>query len=112
MEILKSIVLIIHFIGWAMVIGGWLAHIKSPLVAPGMAHGAATALVTGILLVGLTYAVGEGDEINNIKITIKAIIALTVTVLAFLEMKKPAPNPRAHLVGGLAVVNVAVAVLW
>lgn len=112
MEILKSIVLIIHFIGWAMVIGGWVAHIKNPLVAPGMAHGAATALLTGILLVGLAYAMGNGEDVDNIKITIKSVIALAVTVLAFMEMKKPAPNPRAHIVGGLALVNVAVAVLW
>lgn len=110
METLFSIVLILHFVGWAMVLGGWLTHIKEPRVVPGMAHGAATALVTGLLLVGLMYA--NEWEPNNAKLAVKSVFALIVTVLAFMDQKKAAPNPRAHLVGGLALVNVAIAVLW
>ena len=110
MEILWSIVLIVHLASWALVVGGWLTRMKAPQVVPGMAHGAAGALLTGIILVGL--AIANDYEPNTAKMITKLVIAFIVTALAFLELNKPAPNSRAHIVGGLALINVAVAVSW
>ena len=55
MDIVYDIILILHFIGLASVVGGFLAQMKSSDrgVNPAMVHGALTQLVTGLLLVGL-----------------------------------------------------------
>ena len=53
MGIAISIVLILHFIGLAGIIGGWIATVKAPQVNKAILHGSILQVVTGILLVGL-----------------------------------------------------------
>ena len=55
MDFVYSLILILHFIGLASVVGGFLVQMRSPQkgVNPAMLHGALTQLVTGLLLVGL-----------------------------------------------------------
>ncbi|SDS95750.1 hypothetical protein SAMN04489752_2957 [Brevibacterium siliguriense] len=126
MEILREILLTLHLLGMAIIVGGYFTVIRSPRVMPGMLHGAYLQLVTGLLLVGLAE-MGDGD-VNHMKIGIKLVVAILVTVFAFLGNKKqkaftasaPAEggavavkNPSAtmaHLVVIFAVINVIVAV--
>ncbi|MGF1646323.1 MAG: hypothetical protein ACFCVF_05320 [Kineosporiaceae bacterium] len=113
MDVVNGLVVVLHLVGMAGVVGGWLAHVRRPQVVPVMLHGALTALVTGILLVGLAYARGEGDDVDNVKITFKLAVALAVTVLLWVNRRREdVPGPLVHLIGGLGVLNVTVAVLW
>ncbi len=121
METLYQLILVLHLVSWAIVIGGWLTHMRTPVVVPGMFHGAASALLTGVILLGLWESTDarpyDGDP-DHAKLGVKLVIALVVTVLAFVGQKKgnqagPAPSPALfHAVGALAVVNVVIAVLW
>ena len=126
MEILREILLTLHLLGMAIIVGGYFTVIRSPKVMPGMLHGSYLQLVTGLLLVGLAE-MGDGD-VNHMKIGIKLVVAILVTVFAFIGNKKqkafaaaaPAEggaaatkNPSAtmaHLVVAFAVINVIVAV--
>lgn len=113
MDVVYGLVVVLHLLGMAGVVGGWLATVRRPAMVPAMLHGALTALVTGLLLVGLAYARGDGDEVDNAKITVKLVVALAVTVLVWVNRRRPdVPARLVHAVGALAVLNVVVAVLW
>ena len=111
MDIVIGIFVVLHLIGWAMTLGGALATMKSPKITPGMLHGVLTALVTGILLVGL-HEMNDG-AIDNVKIAVKLVVALAVTFMVILGRRKESVS-TGYLggVAGLVVVNVAIAVLW
>ncbi len=117
MEILRTILLILHFVGLASLLGGFLVQGKAlgagrGTVVPAMVHGALTQLVTGLLLVA-TIQIGDLDELNNAKIAVKLVIAAVITVLVFVYRKKaPAPSWALWSIGALTVANIAVAVAW
>ena len=113
MDIVFNIVLILHFIGLAGIIGGWLATIKAPHVNKAMLHGAILQVVTGLLLVGLREM--DDVDVNHMKIGIKLVIALVILVVAILGVRKEAraqgtTATLAHVAGALGIVNVAIAV--
>ncbi|MGF1664287.1 MAG: hypothetical protein ACFCVG_17790 [Kineosporiaceae bacterium] len=113
MDVVYGLVVVLHLLGMAGVVGGWLATVRRPHVVPAMLHGALTALVTGVLLVGLTYARGEGDDVDHAKIAVKLVVALAIAVLVWVNRRREDVPPRlVHVIGGLGVLNVAVAVLW
>lgn len=115
MDIVISIVLILHFIGLAGIIGGWLSTIKAPHVNKAILHGAILQVVTGILLTGLRE-MQDGDPLNHMKIGIKLVIALVILVVAIMGVRKEAKAQGstatlAMAAGVLGIVNVAIAVL-
>jgi hypothetical protein len=112
MDILAGIFVVIHMIGWAIVLGGALTSMREPRIAKGVTHGALTALVAGVIAVGLTEM--SGGDVNNIKIAVKLVVALVITALAFWGAKNQERVTRGVLgaLAGLTVLNIAVAVLW
>lgn len=112
MAFVYDLLLILHFLGLAAIIGGYLTVLRSPRIVVGMVHGALTQLVTGVAMVGLAQAALD-EEVDNAKIGVKMLVALVVAVLAFANRRKEDVSPGVvHAVGGLAVLNVVVAVLW
>mgnify|MGYP007082185331 CR=1 FL=1 len=113
MELLKNLLLVLHLVGWAVVLGGVVATMRAPKLASGVLHGALTALVTGILMVGVVE-MGDLYDPNHVKIAVKLLVALAVTALAFVGTRKPEKVTTGFLgaIAALTVVNVAVAVLW
>ena len=95
-----------------MVLGSALANMRNPQVAKGMLHGILTALVSGILIVGLAE-MGDG-AVNHMKIGIKLLITLVVTAMVILGQRDQKKVTTGYLGGiaGLVVLNVAIAVLW
>lgn len=120
MSIAFSILLFLHLIGAALVFGLWVAHFKKGIVVPGQFHAALLQVVTGFALYFIQM--GNGMQLNHMMIGIKMVIALVITVAAFMGQKKykaaralgtPEAGKNialAHTVGGLALVNIAIAV--
>ena len=120
MDIVYDIILILHFIGLASVVGGFLVQMKSTDrgVNPAMVHGALTQLVTGLLLVGLPemgvatpYTGWEAWDLT--KIAIKLILTVIITILAFVGSRKPRPQTGIWgAIGGLSIATIVIAVVW
>lgn len=116
MNFLYESIVVIHFIGLASLLGGFLVQMGAPQrgINLAMFHGALTQLVTGLVLVGMRESdLVEGeDPLNTTKITIKLTIALIVVVVVFLGRRKPQEKqaPYWAVAGALTLVNVIVAV--
>jgi hypothetical protein len=115
MTILYNIVVFLHIVGAAMIVGIWIGQMKKPTVHPRQFDGAMTQLLTGIILMGLIPALDM--DANYAKLGTKFVIALAVAVLAFIGRRKykagePVSPGLAHAVGGLALLNIAIAPIW
>ena len=116
MDILIGIVLILHFVGLAALLGGVLVQVKDTIAGKGrilaaMIHGALTQLVTGVALLGLLQS--SGGDVNNTKIAVKLAVVIVITVLVFVFRKRQPLAPWVvWLVGALTIANIAIAVLW
>lgn len=115
MEAVYNALVVLHFLGLASLVGGWLVQLGDRgrrLVNPAMVHGALTQVATGVLLVGLGESVLDKDY-SAAKLGVKLVVAAVVLGLSWVNRRKPAiPDGLFFLIGGLAVVNVCVAVFW
>lgn len=113
METLAGILLVIHLLSWAVVIGGALVSLREPKLPKGVTHAALSALVAGVLLVGV-YEMGDIADINHIKVGVKLVIALVIAALAIYGARNQDKVTRGYLgaLAGLTAVNVGIAVLW
>ncbi|WP_104092209.1 hypothetical protein [Arthrobacter sp. GMC3] len=115
MTLVTSILVFLHILGAAAIVGGWFATFKKPTILPIQLWGAIAQLVTGLALVGILGA--QHADVNYIKITVKVIIAIAVLVPAIIGYRKASkgeavPTGIAHAVGGMALINIGVATLW
>lgn len=115
MEFLHPLLVILHFVGLASLLGGVMVQLKAVAKGKGtinaaMMHGALTQLVTGLALVGLAEA-GDGD-VNHMKIGIKLAILIVITVLVFVYRKKASvASWVVWLIGALTLANIVIAVV-
>ena len=141
MSVVLHLVLVLHLLGMAAILGGWFATRTSPRVHPAVLWGARAQLVTGLVLVGLVEAANDAaDPPNHPKIGVKLLVALGV--LACVEMANARQKraglevssgagaatattattatttttavaaPLVEVAAGLTLLNVLVAVLW
>lgn len=116
LEIVRLVLLAAHILGLAAIVGAFFVQLrkKSDFALTPVLWGAIVQLVTGLALVGVREAGDLG--VNNVKIAVKLGIALVVLVAAIVavvqQRKGGRVQPWFHTAGGLAVVNVLVAVLW
>lgn len=117
MELGYNLIVVLHFLGLASVVGGFLVQIKSADkgVNPAMWHGALIQLITGVVLVGLIES-GAYDgygELDTAKISVKLAFTIIITVLAFIGRKKAPPQIAFWgVIGALSIANIFIAVLW
>ena len=114
MEIVKNLTLVLHFVGLASLLGGFLVQLSASgkRIDPAMFHGALTMLVTGIALVGIDQAMDDPD-LNNAKVAVKLLVLVVITVLVMANRKRPTvPVGLWATVGGLTLLNVVLAVFW
>lgn len=117
METLATILVILHLIGMAFLLGAFLVQIKDIAkgqgrVLRGMLDGALLQLITGLALVGI-YSSGAiaDEEVNNAGIGIKLVVAVIVYVLALVFRKREvAPSWALWTIGGLTLLNVVLGV--
>src|SRR5690242_14850317 len=119
MEFVFKVVLVLHFVGLALILGSFLVQLRAPdkTVTRWMWDGAMTQILTGVIMVGLVSsgALGDAakDAADNAKFGTKLLIALVIAVLAFVGRRRPAPQVGLWLaVGLLTLANVVIAVFW
>ena len=107
------IVLLLHLVGIAALLGGLLAQARDSekKITPIVRDGVGLAFIAGIVLVGLLEA-GDGD-VNHMKIGIKFLVNLVVLVLVMVNLRKPSiPGGLYWALTGLTVLNVVLALFW
>jgi hypothetical protein len=116
MTILFSFLVFLHIVGAGMIVGYWIATMRQPTVHPRQRDGAFLQLLTGIAMMGLLPLLPDAHP-NYAKLGIKLVIGVVVAVLAVIGARKvkngqPVSTGLAHGVGGLALINIAIATLW
>ena len=112
MSAINTVVYVIHLLS---VIGilSLLLHQwnKSPrTLNPGVLHASLTALLAGIVLVGLHNSVKPDEELNHIKVGIKFIFLLVILVLGYTNVKKHELPKKVWLTMiGLTLTNIVIA---
>ncbi len=113
MEIIEHLVLLLHLLGMAAIIGS-AVFVARGAATPALVWGARAQLVTGLILVGIKEA--GTDPVNHAKVGVKLLVAVIVVACAEVANAKGRKGePRPELVtasGALAILNAAVAVLW
>ena len=114
MEILENVLVLAHLLGMAAIVGS-AVFVARGVATPALLWGARAQLVTGLLLVGLAEA-GD-DPVNSAKVGVKLVVAVAVVACAEIaaakERKGEGSRPQlVNAAGALALLNVAIAVLW
>ncbi|WP_159806810.1 hypothetical protein [Cellulomonas citrea] len=114
MSIVFGVLVVLHLLGWAIVLGGTLVNMRSGLIAKGVLHGALTALLTGLILAVLAGATATADDpVIWPKLIVKLVVALVVCALVWWGgRREKAGTPLVGAVAGLTFVNVVIAVMW
>ena len=113
MELLEHVLLFLHFVGWAALLGGMVVQLREPAksVNAAMRDGIGLAFLAGLLLVGV---IEGGDEVvDHTKVGVKFGVGLVVLILVMANMRKErVPNGLFWGLLGLTLGNMAVAVFW
>ena len=116
MTVLLHVLLFLHLIGWAIVLGAAVVGLKTGSLYAGALHGVLTALVTGLLMVLVIYVwpPNSDPKPSPAWVATKFIVALVITGLVWLAHARPARvnKPLLGAIAVLTVVNVGVATLW
>ena len=117
MNIVINLLVVLHLLGMAAIIGGWLAARSGSTSLAPLVWGARVQLITGILLVGMHEMSKDPDEaLNHTKIGVKLLVAIAVAACAEIanaRARKGEAKPQlVDAAAGLTVLNVLVAVLW
>lgn len=116
LEVVRLLLLATHILGLSAIVGTFFVQMraKEGYATRVVLIGAVVQVVSGLALVGVREASDLG--VNNIKIAVKLVIAVAVLVAAILghvaARRGRRVGPFFHTAGGLAVVNVLIAVLW
>ena len=120
-EIVRNSLIVLHFIGLASLLGGFLTQMKAmgsgqAKIVAAMVHGAWTMLATGVLLVGVREwmaAMEWAGAVNHTKIGVKSLVLIAILVLVLRNKKKDNVSAIAFgIIGLLTVLNVVLAVFW
>jgi len=114
MEMFQNVLLFLHFIGLASLLGGFLVQLATnpKVVNNAMLHGALLQLVTGFALVGVVQANKAADEtVNNTAVGIKLLLLLVITGLILVYRKRESVSVAVWgAIGGLTIIDIGIAV--
>ena len=113
METLRLVLLFVHILGFAALLGGLIVQLGpgDKKVNAAMRDGAGTAFLAGLALVGVLEA-GDGD-VDHAKIAAKATVGLVILVLVMANVRKTKlPEGLFYGILALTVLNVGIAVVW
>lgn len=111
-EALRLVLLYLHLIGFALLLGGAVAQYVSGRlrINSAMLWGATIQVLTGL---GLSAPLRDGHEPAPAKLVTKLVIGLLIFVMVFFSRKRESVA-RGHFLAivGLTLLNAAVAVFW
>lgn len=113
MDIVRLVLLFIHLIAMAVLLGGLLVQAKDAdkRITPWVRDGAGTTFLAGLLLVGVLE--GLDADVNHAKVGVKLGIGLIVLVLAMSNLRKDKISDGVWTaMVALTVINVAIAIFW
>ncbi len=121
MRLVYDLLLFLHFVGWAIVLGGYLATMRSPGLYRGVFHGILTALIagTGALIVAQSSSDLPNPDLP--KMLTKLALTLVIAVCAYFAKRQgdkgdngtgPVRRELKQTIGALTLINLAVAVFW
>lgn len=113
MEIVRLVLLLLHLLGFSALLGGLLVQAKEPVkrVNSLMRDGAGTAVLAGLLLVGVLES-GDGD-VNHAKVGVKLTIGIVILALVMMNLRKERiPQALWALLLALTIGNIVVALFW
>lgn len=77
---------------------------------PGVLHAGLTALIAGVVMVGLHNSVKPDEELNHTKVGIKLLVLIVILALGYKNVKKPELPKNIWLtMTGLTVLNIVIA---
>lgn len=84
---------------------------KSPrTLNPGVLHAGLTALIAGIVMVGLHNSVKPDEELNHTVVGIKFLVLIVILALGYKNVKKPELSKNVWLTMiGLTTFNIIIA---
>ena len=118
MEILTNVLVLIHLIGMAAIVGGWISlrvrGVESGRGLSVVVWGARFQILTGLALVGIHES--QKDPLNHAKIGVKLTIALACAACAEMSAARArrgsGDSKLIDYAGVLGILNTAVAALW
>ena len=73
-------------------------------------HAGLTALIAGVVMVGLHNSVKPDEELNHTKVGIKLVVLIVILALGYKNVKKPVLPKNVWLtMTGLTVLNIVIA---
>jgi len=117
MQIAQQLFLVLHIVGIASLLGGFLTQLSAlrtgaARVTSAFFHGALTMLVTGLALVGLAE-MADDAPVNHPKVAVKLVVLLAILALVWIQRRREQTSPGVFgLIGGLTTLNVVIAVMW
>jgi hypothetical protein len=115
MKTIFYIALAIHIIAILGILGLLLAQVtKNPRkLSPGVLHAGLTALVAGVVMVGL-YSEAKPDEVlDHMKVGVKTLVLTAILFLGYKNVKKA--ELKSAVWGSmlaLTVANIIIAIGW
>jgi hypothetical protein len=77
---------------------------------PGVMHAGLTALLAGIVMVGLHDSVKPDEPLNHTKVGIKLLVLIVILALGYKNVKKPELSKNVWLtMTGLTILNIIIA---
>ena len=114
METLRLVLLFLHLIGFALLLGGSVAQYLTGVlrINAAMLTGAVAQVVTGLALAAPLRGGGE-HEPDRAKLAVKLVIALAILAMTFFSRRRDKVH-RGHFLGivGLTLANAGIAVFW
>jgi uncharacterized membrane protein SirB2 len=119
MSALYEVLVVLHFIGMAGLVGGLLVGIsEKPLrIKVAALHSGLLVLLAGIFLMivnSIQHAKDETVELlNHSKLGVKLLVVVVILILGFLNVKKEEVRKQLYFsIFGLALTNIVIAVIW
>lgn len=117
MEIVRLVLLFLHLLGMALLLGSFLVQRRVAPAGPlsaGWLHGSLLQLVTGIGLVGVGHALGGEHAPNDARAGVKLLVLVVILGLIFAARRRGdrLPTWAAPALAALVVLNTAIAVFW
>ena len=114
MEILRHIVVYLHLIGFALLLGGAVAQYLTGKLRINLAMlgGAVLQVLTGLILAA-PWGLAPDVKLNYVKLTVKLVVGLMILAMVYFPRNREKVN-RGHFLAvvGLVLLNAGVAVLW